>query len=695
MLRLFLPFAFSIFFGSFLLFQVQPIISKYILPWFGGTTSVWVTAMLFFQTFLLLGYAYVLFLSKVSLKKQIAIHAFLIVVISAIVLWVSSLWQTPILPDSSWKPDETFSPIVQVLFILSVSVGLPYFLLSTTSVLLQKWFSTLQSKRSPYPLYSLSNAASLIALLSYPVLIEPFLPLRLQGIWWGIGFGAYVVFLLVCCGQTFFFAKKQKIKAQAKRILIPQKTAFIWIFFSATATLMLLSITTIQTQSIAPIPFLWILPLSLYLLSFILCFSSSKWYWRNFYAYVFLITAPIVLVFALSQAPSVLIGITIYSLTLFSCCMLCHGELYHYRPHPSRLDTFYVLIALGSVISGIFVGIVAPLLFKGHWELYIAFYSSFFVAVIALIKYKNSLFFRKMPLFFTSEKELYICLAIAFPTILGTMIFFLVWISGYSSIKQWRDFYGVVTVKDRKLEHTTQRFMLHGNIIHGVQYTSTEKRYKPTAYFGASSGVGIAMKQYQKKHKQMNVGVLGLGIGTLAVYGRPGDNYIFYEINPQVKDVAYNEFTYLSDSKAHVDVVLGDGRLSIEKEVAAKQPKFDMLVMDAFSDDAIPVHLVTKEAFAIYLDRIKPHGLIAVNISNNYVNLRPLLIHMAKYYDLSYAIIALRKPGDDELLSEWVILTKDKSFVDAPAIARIRENKQHKTVSLWTDDYSNLFQLLK
>jgi hypothetical protein len=693
MLWYFLPFALSIFIGSFLLFQVQPIISKYILPWFGGTSAVWTTAMLFFQTFLLLGYAYILVLAKVTLKKQIAIHAVVVVGICLAVWFLSSTWASPILPDASWKPDESISPIWQVLSILTVSVGLPYFLLSTTSVLLQKWFSLLQSKRSPYPLYALSNVASLLALLSYPFLIEPFLPLQLQGIWWGIGFGLYALFLLICCGQTLVLAKKQKTKPSAKHISITKKTAGTWLFLSATATLMLLAITSIQTQSIAPIPFLWILPLSLYLLSFIICFSGTKWYWRNFYAYLFFVTAPLVLVFSLNQAPSIFFGILVYSLALFSCCMLCHGELYHLKPHPSRLDTFYVLVALGSVISGIFVGIIAPLIFKAYWEIYVGFYASFFVALVVLLHYKNSLISRKLHVFFTSEKEVYICFGIGFPLIIVGLLVAISLVNGDSSIKYWRSFYGVITVKERRLPNTTQKTLVHGNIIHGVQYTSGDLRYKPLAYFGEPSGIGLTLRQYQKEKKTMRVGILGLGIGTLAAYGRKGDTYVFYEIHPQVKETAYNEFTYLKDSKAKTNVILGDGRLELEKQPT--NPKYDVLILDAFSDDAIPVHLLTKEAFAMYLNHIDPKkGVIAVNISNNFVNLRPLLVQVAKQYGLSYAIISSKASGNN-LQAEWGILTKDKAFLNKGTIGKQKERKQYKTVALWTDDYSNLFQILK
>ena len=691
----FLPFALTIFIGAFLLFQVQPIISKYILPWFGGTSAVWTTAMLFFQTVLLLGYAYILFIAKLSLKKQIVLHALVVVGIVSLILSLFTFWKAPILPDISLKLNDNISPIFQVLSILSIGVGLPYFLLSTTSVLLQRWFGVIQADKSPYPLYALSNVASLLALLSYPVFIEPFFPLQRQGFGWAIGFVLYGIFLLVCCGQTWFGHTQKKDIAVQKHVVIEKKVALLWLLLSAISTLMLLAITNIQTQSIAPVPFLWILPLSLYLLSFILCFSGERWYWRNLYAYIFLVTMPLVLVFSVVQAPSVLSGIIIYSLALFSCCMICHGELYRLRPHPKRLDTFYVLIALGSVMSGIFVGIVAPLLFNGFWEIYIGFYLSFLLAVIVLTRYKNSFAYRLRHVFFTSDKELYLCMGIGYPTILIALSFVLPLVSGYSSIKHWRNFYGTVTVKEKGSGQAKVIQMQHGNIIHGTQSASGSQRFEPTAYFGKKSGVGLALSAYGAKYKNIHVGIIGLGVGTLAAYGRAGDLFRFYEINPQVVTVAHNNFTYVKDSPAKIDIVLGDGRLSLEKEVKEKSDKFDIVVLDAFSDDAIPVHLLTQEAFALYLARLTmPNGVIAVNISNNYINLRPLLVQVAKHFGLHYAVIRSKAEGNT-LLAEWILLTKNKEILDAPEIIRAKEKKQYKTVSLWTDDYSNLFQLLK
>lgn len=687
----YLLFATTIFLSAFLLFQVQPIISKYILPWFGGTSAVWTTAMLFFQTFLLLGYAYILLLAKWSLKKQIVLHAVLVLVITGILLFLFGTWKAPILPGIGFKLSDSYSPIVQVLVLLTVSVGLPYFLLSTTSVLLQKWFGMTATTKSPYPLYALSNAASLLALLSYPILIEPFLPLQQQGFLWGVGFVAYGVTLVLCCLRMFFAHATTVPKQKATAVVITKRSISIWLFLSATATMMFLAVTTLLTQSVAPIPFLWILPLSIYLLSFILCFSGAHWYWRNVYAYLFAVTAPWLLIFSLSTVPSVWFGIVVCSLALFSACMLCHGELYQRKPAPVYLDRYYVFIALGSVISGVFVGIIAPLVFRGFWEIYIAVYLAFFVAIVALVHYKQSFVYRHYRRFFLSEREVYACLGIGFPVVVIMLGFVITFLSQYKLVGSWRDFYGVVDVKERSTPHGKLSVLFHGNIIHGVQYATGPKRYRANSYYGDGTGVRDAIV-YAKRKNNISVGVLGLGVGTLAAFGRKGDIYTFYEISQQVVDIAHDKFTYLKDTPAKTEIIVGDGRLAMAKETNPR--KFDVIVLDAFSGDAIPVHLLTKEAFELYLTRLNPDGIIAVNITNNYVNLKPLLVQVAHAFDLEYAFIYTPRMADT-YAAEWGLLTRDKAALQSSVIQRTKQHGSYPSVSLWTDDYSNLFQLLK
>ncbi len=696
------PFALCIFLGSFLLFQVQPIIGKYILPWFGGTSAVWTTALLFFQVVLLFGYWYVFLLSKFSLKKQILLHIILLLTITSIIGILFFVWKAPIMPEVNTKLNNTVSPIAQVLGVLFISVGLPYFLLSTTSIVLQKWFSNIRGGESPYLFYALSNAASLLAVLGYSVGVEPFLPLRLQGIWWSVGFLLYGAFLLVCSLQTFFSYTSGKIRVVAKHIVeknqphIKKQTYLLWILLPAISSLMLLAITNLLTQSIASAPFLWLLPLSLYLVSFILTFSGEKWYWRNVYAYILIIFGAFALLSPELLFASLPLKLFMYSFVLFSICMICHGEVYHLKPHPERLDRYYLFIALGSAISGMFVGIIAPLFFKGFWEVYIGFYFSFVTAFAVLIRYKNSFVYRYTKKFFTTEKEALLSTTLLYPVII--LIFGLYFSSAklYDSEKNWRSFYGILSIKTKTANNVKSASLWHGSIVHGRQIFSSRYQRIPISYYGYKSGVGLALLHYPRPQDGLRVGAVGLGIGTLAAYGQKGDYYRFYEINPQVIDIAQKDFTYLKDSPADIDISIGDARLSLEKEIKdPKQKRYDILAIDAFSDDAIPFHLLTKEAFEVYLARLKPEGVIAFHISNKYVDLKPVLVQAAQHFGLQYEFIHAHTEGV-AAETHWALLSYNKKVFNIPEIAKAREKENnYKKIALWTDDYSNLFQILK
>lgn len=687
-------FAFSIFLGAFLLFQVQPIIGKHMLPWFGGTSSVWITSMLFFQVLLLLGYLYAYFLSRFSLKVQTTIHLSLTILTSGLILYLFFVWRSPITPGIEWKLPGSTSPITQVLQFLLLSVGLPYFLLATTSTVLQNWFGKVHDKQSPYKLYALSNAGSLIGIASYPFLIEPFFSLYTQGFWWAIGFLIYSIAISICCIKLFFVKEKQIHETKKNLEPVQKKVYGFWLVLSATPSIMLLSITALMTQSIAPIPFLWLLPLGLYLISFIICFSDKQWYWRNFYAYMFLVSGPLALVFTQTSGPTVPISLFIFSAALFSSCMLCHGELYQIRPHVQRLNLFYVYVAFGGAVGGILVGIIAPLFFNGIWEIYIGFYLSLLTAFTVLLRYKDSSVYRNMNFFFFSVRELYLFILIGFPLVIFTIALTITVISGYSGTKIFRNFYGVLILASKVTKDETTNYLIHGKIIHGTQHLG-KKRFEPTTYYHKKSGVGLLMQNYPRPKDGLQVGLIGLGTGTLAAYGKKGDQYRFYEINPQVVFVAKNYFTYLSDSHAKITVVMGDGRLSLEKEVQEKKEPLDIIVVDAFSDDAIPVHLLTKEAIAVYLQRLKNDGVIAFHISNNYIDLKHLLFRHAQAQHLSFAF--LNTAGENHnSRSEWVLLTRNKALLTTPAIARATsKDNQYKNITPWTDEYSNIFQILK
>lgn len=687
----------TIFLSSFLLFQIQPIISKFMLPYFGGSSSVWITAMLFFQTGLLLGYFYVVLISQISFKKQIFLHTLIFLLISYFIVYKILLNQTPILPAQESLFNNP-SPVLGILTILFVSVGFPYFLLSTTSVLLQKWFGFLNKERSPYILYSLSNGASLIALISYPFLIEPYFSLKTQANIWSYGFIFYSFLLLLSIIQSFYYSLKiragsslSKNRNFFKRL---NKQMFIWVLLSFISSLMLLSQTALLTQSVAPVPFLWLLPFSLYLISFIITFSG-RWYFRNFYAYLFLFSCIWGLIFVSISVPALLLGILVYSLSLFSACMLCHGELYRLKPVSKYLDSFYLSIALGGALGGVFAAIIAPLFFKGFWEIYIGFYLTYLLSVAVLVFYKNSFFYiffvgEKRPWQFgQSEKKAYFALAALFPFVLTGTAFFMDLTAGFKDKMVFRSFYGVLTIKKLDSEKGKITYLTHGNIVHGSQFSGNFK-YEPTTYYSKKSGIGVVLDKLSFK-KNLNISVIGLGAGTLAAYGREGDSITFFEINPQVLTLAKSQFSYLKDSKAKIETIIGDGRLSLEKFIKQDNLIYDLVVVDAFSDDSIPYHLMTKEAFEIYLKSLTREGILAVHISNKYIDLKPVILGLAKNLFLHFSFIN-SEASDFGEKSEWAFLSKDKEFIESLP----KEQGLHiKNVSLWTDQYSNLFGVLK
>lgn len=699
-------FILSTFVGAFLLFQVQPIITKYILPWFGGSSSVWITALLFFQIVLLLGYSYTFLLTRFKKNIQVIFHFMLVLLATALIVTLYSRWQSPITPPLEWKFSNTISPIIQVVGILAISVGLPYFILSTTSTLLQKWFS---SVGSPYPLYALSNFGSLLGIVSYPFLIEPWLSLSSQGLWWSNGFVVYSILLSICCisvGMKSF--KISSIKKGGSHV--ERKRCALWVFLSTASSLMLLSTTYEISQSVAAVPFLWLLPLSLYLLSFIVCFSGTRWYWRNVYSYTFFLSAFFVMALSIQTivSLSLVLELVIYSVLLFSSFMLCHGKLYHLKPHIWDLNLYYLLIAAGGALGGVIAGIFAPLFFKGPWEFYLGISLCGMTATLTLFQDKQSFLYQSMMhRVFTSKKEMYSAIVLFFVTFffLFSFIDTYKYKSGYTSVQTFRNFYATlrVTKKETKDPHVSYLSLINGKITHGAQFDSGPLRTLPTMYFSKKTGVGLAILNYPERtsvsqENGLSIGIIGLGIGTLAAYGSKGDYMKFYEINPEVEKIARSYFTYLKDSSAKIDIVIGDGRISLEKEVKDSTiPPYDILVVDAFSDDAIPVHLLTKEAFDTYLKRLSAiHGLLAIHISNRYVNLLPVLVRIAEHFGMELALIET-STKEETAASQWVLLTHDKEYFKAPAIAHAKSAlpKHAIKIPLWTDDYSNLFQILK
>ncbi len=638
--------------SSTLLFSIQPMITKSILPAFGGSAGVWVTAMLFFQIVLLLGYLYAWWITRtLSPRMQSLVHAAVLVL---------SLLALPVRPRLEFAVADAQSPVLSILTVLSASVGLPYFLLSSTSPLLQAWFAASYTAAFPWRLFALSNAASIIALLAYPLLIEPNSMGSVQLSVWSIGYAVLV--LSACVSATLHWSAHRAAAPAEPYSGDSENHPLLWIALAACASALWLAVANHLSQEVAPVPFLWVLPLSLYLLSFILCFESDRpWYKPAVFRYLLPI-AWFIGGFSIASVQGLIWEISAFSLSLFVWCMFCHGELARRKPKNRQdLTFFYLMIALGGALGGLFVALAAPNLFSTYLELPIG------IAACVLLG---------MALVFglTSKKRLIRLGVIA----VGSFIVATTARNFTGDIAHMRNFYGASRVMDTGSGALAFRSLYNGRTLHGIEYTASDKVLRPTTYYGPESGAGALLSSVSGPRR---VGVVGLGVGTLAAYGRPGDIFRYYEINPQVIDIATNYFHFLGNSHAKVDVVTNDGRLALAKEPPAS---FDILVLDAFSDDTIPVHLMTKEAFGLYFHLLKPGGALAIHLTNRYIDLNPIVDAQAANYQKRATHIHSREHPDQHILdADWVIIS-GPSDLTAPVRTR-----------LWTDDYSNLFQVLK
>ncbi|MFN8382282.1 MAG: fused MFS/spermidine synthase [Anaerolineales bacterium] len=675
-----IPFAINVFLSAYLIFQIQPMISKFILPWFGGTPAVWSTAMLFFQALLTGGYAYAAWLVKQS--RQRWIHFSLLIMSLALLAALGAVWRSPITPSADWRPTDVNSPVFHIFVILSVAVGLPYFVLASNGPLMQAWFSRLQPGFSYTRLYALSNFGSLLGLLAYPVLVEPSLTLQQQGWGWSLGF---VLFAFVSI--SIVYRLKDGAVSMVEQIAserTPASMPTLWLILSGVASLFLIAVTNQISQEVAVIPFLWALPLAIYLLSFILAFSDSRWYERRLYALLFSLASLATLwVFLNTSDLNVIFQISIYCLLLFFSCMICHGELYRLRPPAERLTTYYLMVSLGGAAGGVFVNFVAPLIFNGYWEFYLGWLMVALILVVLLMPKWSGLYALQ-------TRAMLVSFA------LSTTLIWLALNSGGNHLLAERNFYGVIRVKDLDGKANA---MIHGVTIHGLQFHDDPQR--PSTYYVEDSGVGLLLLNHPMRGEGMRVGVLGLGAGVLAVYGEPGDQYRFYEINDIVIRLAEGDggyFTFLKDSRAAVTVIPGDARLSLENELnSGEAQNFDVLVLDTFSSDSIPVHLVTREAFQLYLQHLSPDGVIAAHISNRHLDLQPVLWKLAQEFGLSVIRIDKSPTASGEFPSIWMLLSRNPTILEIPELKDHAQDLSgyNTDLPLWTDDYSNLFQILK
>ena len=687
----------TIFLSAFLLFEVQPVIAKIILPWFGGTSAVWSTCMLFFQLVLLLGYLYAHWLhTRLAPRRQAFVH---------IMVLVLSLAALPILPAAHWKT-AAGQPSFRILALLSATVGMPYFLLSSTSPLLQAWYARSHKEGMPYRLFALSNFASMLALLSYPLLVEPNLPNRVQAYGWSIGYTLFVAVCAVAAWRSAAAATVLQENAVPDAASDAEPTLALrglWLALAASASVLLLAVTTHLTQDVAAIPFLWILPLSLYLLSFIICFEAPRMYTRA----VFLPLLAASLAFMAARLSpglrdietpwlqwlvhmDIRVIIAGFAASLFVCCMVCHGELARLKPHPRHLTGFYVTVSLGGAVGGVFVGLVAPNLFHAYYEFPIGL--ALCLLAVAVVIWR-SLTATAMPRRLVGMAALTLVLA-AYCWWLGSSMHAMV--RNYRVVA--RNFYGQLRVYDSgdpRLDDTSARILVHGVINHGQQMLAGEYSRLPVTYFCPDSGIGRAMRALEGKPRR--IGILGLGCGTLAAYGRAGDTIRIYEINPLVLDIARSEFTYLKDTPATIETAIGDGRLVIESEPANHE--FDILVMDAFSGDSVPVHLITREAFRSYFSHLKPGGILAVNISNKYLNLEPVMQRAAESFGKTGFVYHYTPPEDDPMCfsCSWTLIMDEATARSHPELEQHASSTLRPTrpFRVWTDDFSNMYSILK
>lgn len=706
--------AFTVFLSSLLLLQVEPLIGKYILPWFGGTPQVWTACMLFFQLALLGGYTYAHFLVKVlAVKWQVVVH---IAMLTVTLLWL------PVTPPDFLKPDHVEQPVVHVLLVLLVSVGGPFLLLSSTAPLLQSWFSRAFPGRSPYRLYALSNLGSLLGLFTYPFVVERMFRLPSQTWGWSVG---YLFFAVICSVTGAWILRglgKTKIVDQLpdkdselsravpldgrKRKVIDR---CLWVALSFIGSVMFLAVTNQVCQNVAAVPFLWVMPLGIYLFSFILCFGETRWYKRGIFTPLWLGALASGMWLGFGASVSVMTQVVIYGLILFVCCMVCHGELARLKPKPSQLTLFFFMVSVGGLLGGVFVSLVAPAIFILYYEFYVGLIGSGLVLVLALRRDHWQVLdgvALKRNMIGTTIAMVAVALLVAGVSRIVTLSGLR---GGANTIAIHRDFYGIVSVQREqtpKLGHTLLAFT-HGNTTHGYQFEDEDKRSRPTGYYEEKSGVGLALRYHPKRLKgePLRVGVVGLGAGALAAYAQSGDKFHFYEIDPKVEVFARQFFTYLYDAEergATMETYLGDGRILLERQLEeGGSRQFDLLILDAFSSDAIPVHLLTEEAFALYQKHLRPDGILAAHITNRYLDLAPVVRSSAESIHKDAVQVwnlASRAdlPEKFRMHSHWVLIANNRDFLEQPEVdsALTPWGENEKRIQ-WTDHFSSLFQVIR
>jgi hypothetical protein len=675
MSRLRLLFGGTVFLAAFLLFLVEPIAAKQLLPALGGSAAVWITCLVFFQTALLAGYLYAHWLSG---RPSSLAH----LVLLALSTGAAIAWAVP----SSISGSGRVPPALAVFLALGQWIGLPFIALSATSPLLQVWWARLDAGAIPYRLYALSNIASLLALALYPSLFEPNLTLHAQRLLWC---GSFVVFAVISTALTLKSRASAPSSAPAAANLetgaplAPLGHKLLWVLLPMGAAMQLSTVTAYLTANVAAIPLLWVLPLGVYLLTLILAFQFRVALPWNIIARVMVVLLG-ALAYSLHNTNAgwpLWISLVFFLGELFFACVFCHVEAVRLRPQRSSEATlFYLLFAAGGALGSFLIGIAAPLVFTYNLDLPVTFFVTALLAL--LINWRNG----------WNQRLLWGVASVAM-----VVVTFMVRHSySYDTTVAVRNFYASLRVTQDLFSYpgSTVRTLMNGSIQHGTQIFGTDElRHTPTTYYARNSGIGLAL-QNCCENRPRNIGVIGLGAGTIAALGRSGDHIRFYDINPAVPPVARNVFTYIRDSVAQIDIVEGDARTSLASE---PPQQFDVLVVDAFSGDAIPTHLLTAEAIALYRKHLKPSGILAFHISNRHVDLAPPILVLAQSAGMEARRISVDSPRDPgEFTSTWMLVTADSRFFDLPDVAsRAHVVTLRYGLRVWTDDYSALLPFIR
>lgn len=715
-------FATTIFTGSSLLFLVQPMFAKLVLPRLGGSPSVWTTCVLFFQGVLLVGYVYAHVSTRwLGVRRQVVLH---------LVVMMLPLAFLP-LTAGSRNPGNSDNPVFWLLGTMGMTVGIPFFIVSTSAPLLQRWFATfpLPRARDPYFLYSASNLGSMIALLAYPFVLEPLMGVQRHTLLWSVGYVLLVLLTAACAWTVRRWSLPQPDVADTAAAAAPEPVSLrqrlYWVAQSFVPSSLMLGVTLHVSSDIAAVPLMWVLPLAMYLLTFVLAFSA-----REVISQRFLTRALPPLVFACLV--TVLLGVNglwaipLHLVTFFCAALLCHRELASRRPGVSHLTEFYIWMSLGGVLGGIFNTIVAPKLFATILEYPLMLAAAALlrpaprrggnpeplvvivtIAVIVLAcggylilgvpspqttgRLLGAMIGLTLPIVFARRARAFGTVALAFvavialgrPAFAGKVLFV------------GRSFFGVHKV----LESTdrTYRILQHGSTVHGQQQLNAGP-CEPTSYYSSTSPIGQLFDA--RRNRLDRVGIIGLGSGALACYAKAGESWTFYEIDAMVERIARNPvfFTQLGNSKGDIAVMLGDGRITLQ---TAQPAEYDVLIVDAFSSDAIPVHLLTREALHLYLSRLAARGVIAMHISNRYFNLEPMLgalVEQERLYalaniDAHLPLSSLQRGGR---ASHWVMVARDaRSLASLEGRPGWRRPAVSQEVKPWTDDYSTILSVLR